>query len=94
VPKINSLCIKSCLQEFDTNKDGSLEAHEVGEALRSRNVKISDEQVAMFIDGENKNYLKLLVIITFSYLRTISNIVFLLNLCSRGSYPHPSSASV
>ena len=25
---------------------------EVGEALRSRNVRIADEQVAMFIDGE------------------------------------------
>lgn len=39
------------LQEFDTNGDGCLEAHEVGEALRSRSVDITDEQVAMFIDA-------------------------------------------
>jgi hypothetical protein len=45
------------LQEFDTNKDGSLEAHEVGEALRSRNVKITDDQVAMFIDGERELFI-------------------------------------
>lgn len=45
----------SLLQEFDVNSDGCLEAHEVGEALRSRNVAISDDQVAMFIDGKKSS---------------------------------------
>lgn len=46
------LCLNFHLQEFDVNHDEYLEAHEVGEALRSRNVNISDDQVAMFIDGK------------------------------------------
>lgn len=38
-------------QEFDTNGDGYLTAVEVAEALRSRDVHITDEQVQMFIDA-------------------------------------------
>lgn len=43
-----------CTQEFDKDGDGVLSAPEVGSALRSRNVDITDEQVQMFIDGENR----------------------------------------
>jgi len=43
-----------CLQEFDIDRDGCLTAAEVGKALRSRDVKITDDQVQMFIDGEQK----------------------------------------
>lgn len=38
-------------QEFDTNNDGCLTASEVGQALRSRDVHVTDEQVEMFIDA-------------------------------------------
>jgi Ca2+-binding EF-hand superfamily protein len=44
--------VVSLVQEFDVDKDGCLAAHEVGEALRSRDVQITDDQVQMFIDGE------------------------------------------
>ena len=37
--------------EFDTDGDGHITAHEVAAALRSRNVNISDEQAEMFVDG-------------------------------------------
>ena len=43
------------------NGDGCLEAHEVGEALRSRDIKITDEQVQMFIDGTFIDKIKLLL---------------------------------
>ena len=39
-------------KEFDSDGDGFLTAAEIGKALRSRDVKITDEQVEMFIDGE------------------------------------------
>ncbi|KAL4458808.1 hypothetical protein ABPG75_013673 [Micractinium tetrahymenae] len=37
--------------EFDVDRDGSLSAAEVAAALRSRQVDITDEQAAMFIDA-------------------------------------------
>lgn len=46
---------KRFLQEFDKDNDGCLTASEVGEALRSRNVQILDEQVQMFIDTVDLN---------------------------------------
>jgi len=42
--------LKHVFDEFDVDKDGCLSAHEIGQALRSRDVRISDEQVDMFID--------------------------------------------
>lgn len=39
------------MQEFDTNGDGELSAEEMGMALRSRDVNITNEQVEMFMHG-------------------------------------------
>lgn len=42
--------------EVDADGDGSLSAHEVAEALRSRDVRITDEEAAMFIDVVDLNH--------------------------------------
>lgn len=51
-PEADLRCAARRAQEFDTDRDGWLTAAEVGKALRSRDVKITDDQVQMFIDGE------------------------------------------
>ena len=42
--------------EFDRDGDGFLTAHEVAAALRSRDVEISDEQAALFVDAVNPEH--------------------------------------
>ena len=43
--------LKHVFEEFDRDGDGELTSSEVGDALRSRGVEITNEQVEMFIDG-------------------------------------------
>jgi len=43
--------LKHIFEEFDRDGDGNLSSSEVGDALRSRGVEITNEQVDMFIDG-------------------------------------------
>ena len=43
--------LKHIFDEFDDDRNGYLSAHEVAQALRSRQVNISDDQAQMFIDG-------------------------------------------
>ena len=42
--------------EFDEDRDGQLTAHEVAQALRSRQVEISDAQAAMFVDAVSESH--------------------------------------
>lgn len=43
--------LKHVFEEFDRDGDGELTSSEVGDALRSRGVEITNEQVEMFIDA-------------------------------------------
>jgi Ca2+-binding EF-hand superfamily protein len=44
--------------EVDADSDGALTASEVASALRSRNVNITEDQAAMFIDAVDLNHTK------------------------------------